>query len=109
MISHIVSNLISTYPTSVVRINPDQSEWVFTPGQLEMERYTPGMVHLMPRGVAKQYKMHEGCWALEYARGMSRFLNFAIIVLLTLEYLGWIPLMLPFGFADGFTSTLDIP
>ncbi|KIM42828.1 hypothetical protein M413DRAFT_444479 [Hebeloma cylindrosporum] len=65
-------------------------QWAFRPGQLEMERYTPGMVHLMPRGVAKQYKMHEGCWALEYARG-------------------WIPLMLPFGFADTLTSTLDIP
>lgn len=46
-------------------------QWAFKPGQLEMERYTPGMVHLMPRGVAKQYKMHEGCWALEYARGQS--------------------------------------
>ena len=44
-------------------------QWAFKPGQLEMERYTPGMVHLMPRGVAKQYKMHKGCWALEYARG----------------------------------------
>ncbi|KAF8957284.1 ERG2/sigma1 receptor-like protein [Flammula alnicola] len=65
-------------------------QWAFQPGQLEMERYTPGMVHLMPRGVAKQYKMHEGCWAMEYARG-------------------WIPLMLPFGFADALTSTLDIP
>jgi C-8 sterol isomerase len=123
MISHIVANLTETYPSSVVRINPDQSEWVFNnaggamgamyiihasiteyliifgtplgteghsglhtaddyfnilageqwafkPGQLEMERYTPGMVHLMPRGVAKQYKMHKGCWALEYARGV---------------------------------------
>ena len=124
MISHIVANLTQTYPASasVVRINPDQSEWLFNnaggamgamyiihasvteyliifgtplgteghsgihtaddyfnilvgeqwafkPGQLEMERYTPGMVHLMPRGVAKQYKMHKGCWALEYARG----------------------------------------
>jgi len=65
-------------------------QWAFRPGQLEMERYPAGSVHFMPRGVAKQYKMHEGCFALEYARG-------------------WIPLMLPFGFADGLTSTLDIP
>jgi len=65
-------------------------QWAFRPGQLEMERYPAGSVHFMPRGVAKQYKMHEGCFALEYARG-------------------WIPLMLPFGFADGLTSTLDFP
>lgn len=65
-------------------------QWAFQPGALEMERYQPGDVHLMRRGVAKQYKMHEGCWAMEYVRG-------------------WVPLMLPFGFADTFTSTLDIP
>jgi len=65
-------------------------QWAFRPGQLEMERYPAGSVHFMPRGVAKQYKMHKGCFALEYARG-------------------WIPLMLPFGFADGLTSTLDVP
>ncbi|KAJ7924987.1 ERG2/sigma1 receptor-like protein, partial [Mycena leptocephala] len=63
-------------------------QWAFRPGALEMERYEPGMVHFLPRGTAKQYKMHEGCFALEYARG-------------------WIPLMLPFGLADIFTSTLD--
>ncbi|KAJ6625899.1 ERG2/sigma1 receptor-like protein [Mycena sp. CBHHK59/15] len=65
-------------------------QWAFRPGALEMERYPPGSVHFLPRGTAKQYKMHEGCFALEYARG-------------------WIPLMLPFGLADIFTSTLDIP
>ncbi|TFY78300.1 hypothetical protein EWM64_g5713 [Hericium alpestre] len=65
-------------------------QWAFQPGALEMERYVPGDVHLMPRGVAKQYKMHKGCWAMEYARG-------------------WIPLMLPFGFADALSSTLDVP
>ncbi|KAJ7485531.1 ERG2/sigma1 receptor-like protein [Mycena latifolia] len=63
-------------------------QWAFTPGQLEMERYTPGMMHYLPRGTSKQYKMHEGCFAFEYARG-------------------WIPLMTPFGLADALTSTLD--
>jgi C-8 sterol isomerase len=49
-------------------------QWAFKPGQLEMERYQPGEVHFLPRGTAKQYKMHEGCWAMEYARGtISRF------------------------------------
>ncbi|KAJ7163575.1 ERG2/sigma1 receptor-like protein [Mycena crocata] len=63
-------------------------QWAFLPGSLEKEVYKPGMVHYLPRGTAKQYKMHKGCFALEYARG-------------------WIPLMLPFGLADIFTSTLD--
>ncbi|KAJ6516768.1 ERG2/sigma1 receptor-like protein [Mycena vitilis] len=65
-------------------------EWVFSPGQLEKTRFTPGTVNFMPRGVVRQYKMHEGCFALEYARG-------------------WIPLMTPFGFADTLSSTLDVP
>lgn len=44
-------------------------QWAFAPGSLEMERYPAGSVHHLPRGTVKQYKMHEGCFALEYARG----------------------------------------
>lgn len=118
-------------------------QWAFRPGGLEREVYRPGDVHLMPRGVAKQYKMHEGCWAMEYARGkcilyfcypaiaLSSFRciqtasrsygmseSFPVPMLiyvfhpltnLLLPYTGWIPLMLPFGFADTLTSTLDFP
>ncbi|KAJ3130470.1 hypothetical protein HK098_000035 [Nowakowskiella sp. JEL0407] len=64
-------------------------QWAFAPGSLEKEVYRPGDVHFLKRGLGKQYKMPDtGCWAMEYARGV-------------------IPLMLPFGFADIFTSTLD--
>ena len=45
-------------------------EWAFHPPNLTMERYPAGTVNFMPRGQFKQYKMHEGCFALEYARGM---------------------------------------
>ncbi|GAA5840423.1 hypothetical protein JCM11251_006556 [Rhodosporidiobolus azoricus] len=65
-------------------------QWAAKAGALEMERYPAGSVHHLVRGEVKQYKFHEGGIALEYARG-------------------WIPLMLPFGFADTFFSTLDIP
>ena len=44
-------------------------QWAFRAGALEMERYGPGEVHWLRRGETKQYKMHEGCWAMEYARG----------------------------------------
>merc|ERR1712000_81333 len=63
-------------------------QWVAEAHQLVMDVYPKGSVNLMKRGVVRQYKMHEGCWALELAQG-------------------WIPPMLPFGFADGIFSTLD--
>ncbi|KZO96377.1 ERG2 and sigma1 receptor-like protein [Calocera viscosa TUFC12733] len=64
---------------------------LFLPVSLTRQQvYPTGSVHHLKRGTIKQYKMHEGCFALEYARG-------------------WIPFMLPFGLADLLTSTLDLP
>lgn len=65
-------------------------QWAYVPGQYQPEIYKAGSVHHLHRGTVKQYKMPEGCFALEYARG-------------------WIPPMLFFGFADGLSSTLDLP
>ena len=63
-------------------------QWAFSAGQFTREVYRPGDMHHLARGQAKQYRMAESCWALEYARGM-------------------IPTMMPFGLADTLTSTLD--
>ncbi|BGP53713.1 hypothetical protein JCM8202_003643 [Rhodotorula sphaerocarpa] len=65
-------------------------QWAAKAGAFELERYVAGDVHHLVRGDIKQYKFHEGGFAIELAQG-------------------WIPLMLPFGFADTFFSTLDFP
>ncbi|CAG8687336.1 11374_t:CDS:2, partial [Acaulospora colombiana] len=43
-------------------------QWAAKAGALEMEVYPAGSVHHLRRGEVKQYKMHRGCFALEYAR-----------------------------------------
>jgi C-8 sterol isomerase len=63
-------------------------QWAYGEGELERAIYRPGDMHHLPRFAARGYRMPEKCYSLEYARGI-------------------IPAMLPFGFMDTFTSTLD--
>ena len=44
-------------------------QWASEANSLVMERYPTGSQHHLKRGTVKQYKMHEGCWALELAQG----------------------------------------
>ena len=74
---------------------------------MEKEVYPAGSVHHLRRGVVKQYKMPDTCWALEYAAGESSLGRFVMMQMLTLQLVGWIPPMMPFGFADALFSTLD--
>lgn len=64
-------------------------QWAYAEGDLERRVYRRGDCHVLPPGVAEGYRMPDKCYALEYARGI-------------------IPAMLPFGFADAVSSTLDV-
>jgi C-8 sterol isomerase len=63
-------------------------QWAYGEGDADRREFRTGDVHHLPRGQARAYRMPDRCYALEYARG-------------------FIPAMLPFGFADSFTSTVD--
>jgi C-8 sterol isomerase len=65
-------------------------QWAYRADTRTREVYRPGDVNHLRSGMAKGYRMPDRCYGLEYARGV-------------------IPLMLPFGVADTFSSTVDYP
>ncbi|ODV91053.1 hypothetical protein CANCADRAFT_148155 [Tortispora caseinolytica NRRL Y-17796] len=64
-------------------------EWAYSAGEIEPRIYAPGDMNFLPRGEVIHYSMPTTGWAIELAQG-------------------YIPGMLPFGFMDVITSTMDI-
>jgi hypothetical protein len=62
--------------------------WCYVEGETHKTLYQPGDWAVLGSGKTKGYKLPDGAWMLEYARGP-------------------IPAMLPFGLADSMISTLD--
>ena len=77
------------YNTEVYDFMMHGDMWCYLEGEIERTDYKPGDGAYLGKGDVKGYKLPEGAWMLEYARGP-------------------IFTMLPFGLADTMLSTLDI-
>lgn len=58
------------------------------PNEMTPRIFKPGELNHLKKGTINHYSLDEGSFAIELAQG-------------------WIPLMIPFGILDSFTSTLD--